>query len=200
MRRFIFLVTILLIFIFQGMAQSVERIEKITLGGGCFWCTAAIFESVKGVSSVVSGYSGGQTENPTYREVTSGITGHAEVVQMTFDTSVVSVKELLQIFFATHDPTTLNRQGADVGTQYRSVVFYSNEQQRDDADVIIKLLTSEKIFRLPIVTQIEPLKNFFEAEDYHQEYFKNNAQQPYCRVVINPKFTKFKKEFNNYLK
>lgn len=182
------------------MAQNNNQTETATFGGGCFWCTEAVFESVKGVTDVVSGYSGGTVKNPAYREVTTGLTGHAEVVQITFNPAEVSYRQLLQIFFATHDPTTLNRQGADVGTQYRSVVFYHSAQQKADAQEMIRLLTSERVYDAPIVTQVEPAMPFYKAEAYHQEYFQNNPSQPYCRVVINPKVMKFRKEFAEWLK
>ena len=184
----------------RGMAQNNNQTETATFGGGCFWCTEAVFESVKGVTDVVSGYCGGTVKNPAYREVTTGTTGHAEVVQISFNPVVVSYRQLLQIFFATHDPTTLNRQGADVGTQYRSVIFYHSAQQKADAREIISLLTSERVFDAPIVTQLEAAMPFYKAEAYHQEYFQNNPSQPYCRVVINPKVAKFRKEFAEWLK
>lgn len=173
---------------------------KATFGGGCFWCTEAIYERVNGVLSVVSGYSGGSMKNPSYKQVCSGETGHAEVVQITYDPSIVSYYELLEIFFKTHDPTTLNRQGADVGTQYRSVVFYHNEKQKEQAEEIIAALEGEKIWKSPVVTEISPLMEFYEAEDYHQEYFDNNSSQPYCSAVIQPKIDKFSKIFREKLK
>jgi peptide-methionine (S)-S-oxide reductase len=185
---------------FWGMSQNEKKTETATFGGGCFWCTEAIYESIQGVEKVVSGYSGGKISNPTYREVTSGLTGHAEVIQITFNPTEVSYKQLLQVFFATHDPTTLNRQGADVGTQYRSAIFYHNQKQKEEADNVIKLLTSQKVFDTPIVTTLEAAMPFYVAEDYHQNYYKLNAQQPYCRAVINPKMNKFKKEFGELLK
>ena len=185
---------------FWGMSQNEKKTETATFGGGCFWCTEAVYESIKGVKKVVSGYSGGIIKNPTYREVTSGLTGHAEVVQITFNPAEVSYKQLLQVFFATHDPTTLNRQGADVGTQYRSAIFYHNSKQKEEAENIIDLLTSQKVFDTPIVTTLEALLAFYVAEDYHQDYYKLNAEQPYCRAVINPKMNKFKKEFGALLK
>ncbi len=174
--------------------------EKATFGNGCFWCTEAIFERVKGVLSVVSGYSGGSVKNPGYKEVCSGITGHAEVVQITFDPSVLTYIELLEIFFKTHDPTTLNRQGADVGTQYRSVIFYHNKIQRETAEEIILELNKEKIWSNPIVTEITEFSIFYPGEDYHQEYFENNSNQGYCRMVIQPKVDKFSKVFKEKLK
>lgn len=174
--------------------------EKATFGNGCFWCTEAIFEKVKGVTSVVSGYSGGSVKNPGYKEVCTGMTGHAEVVQITFDPTVLPYVELLEIFFKTHDPTTLNRQGADVGTQYRSAIFYHNESQRKTAEEIISALNKEKIWNDPIVTEITEFSIFYPGEDYHQEYFENNSNQGYCRMVIQPKVDKFSKVFKEKLK
>ena len=168
-------------------------------GGGCFWCTEAVFEELAGVEDVVSGYAGG--DGPaTYKEVCSGTTGHAEVVRITFDPTAVSYRELLTVFFATHDPTTLNRQGADVGTQYRSVIFYADQEQKQAAEEVIARLTAEKVFRDPIVTEVSPLPKFHLAEDYHQDYYANNANQGYCQVVINPKLAKFRKQFADQLK
>ena len=174
--------------------------ELATLGGGCFWCTEAVFTQLHGVEKVESGYSGGTVPNPTYREVCSGLTGHAEVAQITFDPQTISYREVLEVFFATHDPTTLNRQGADVGTQYRSVIFYHNDAQKQIAAQVILELNAAKIWDAPIVTAVEPLKVFYRAEDYHQEYFANNANQPYCQVVISPKVIKFRQKFANKLK
>lgn len=200
MNRLVLLIVLMIGFNIGGMSQNENKTETATFGGGCFWCTEAVFEQVKGVVKVVSGYSGGKISNPTYREVTSGLTGHAEVIQITFDSSVVSYRQLLQIFFATHDPTTLNRQGADTGTQYRSVIFYHSIKQKEAAESIIKALTNERVFDGPIVTQLEAAVAFYMAEDYHQNYFRNNAQQPYCRVVIHPKMNKFRKDFADWLK
>jgi peptide-methionine (S)-S-oxide reductase len=177
-----------------------DKSEIATFGGGCFWCVEAIFERVNGVHQVESGYSGGHVINPDYKMVTSGTTGHAEVIQITFDPEVVSYLELLEIFFKTHDPTTLNRQGADVGTQYRSIVLYHNEQQNKLAREIIQDLDSEGIWNNPIVTNVEPFEEFYSAEAYHQEYFENNPNQGYCRLVINPKVEKFEKVFKEKLK
>ena len=177
-----------------------DKLEIATFGGGCFWCVEAIFERVNGVQQVESGYSGGHVINPDYKMVTSGTTGHAEVVQITFDPEVVSYLELLEIFFKTHDPTTLNRQGADAGTQYRSIVLYHNEQQNKLAREIIQDLDSEGIWNNPIVTTVEPFEEFYSAEAYHQEYYENNPNQGYCRVVINPKVEKFEKLFKEKLK
>jgi peptide-methionine (S)-S-oxide reductase len=177
-----------------------EKMEKATFGGGCFWCVEAIFERVNGVHGVESGYSGGHVANPDYKQVTSGTTGHAEVVQISFDPDVVSYVELLEIFFKTHDPTTLNRQGADVGTQYRSIVLYHNDQQRALVSELIKKLDEEEIWSDPIVTTVEPFDAFYSAEAYHQEYFENNPNVGYCRLVINPKVEKFEKVFKEKLK
>ena len=177
-----------------------DKFEIATFGGGCFWCVEAIFERVNGVHQVESGYSGGHIINPDYKMVTSGTTGHAEVIQITFDPEVVSYLELLEIFFKTHDPTTLNRQGADVGTQYRSIVLYHNEQQNKLAREIIEDLDSEGIWNNPLVTTVEPFEEFYSAEAYHQEYFENNPNQGYCRLVINPKVEKFEKVFKEKLK
>lgn len=174
--------------------------ELATFAGGCFWCTEAIFDQVKGVESVVSGYSGGHVINPSYREVTRGTTGHAEAIQITYNPDVISYIELLEIFFKTHDPTTLNRQGADVGTQYRSAVFYHSDAQRKEAMEIIDALNKEEIWKNPIVTEVTEFSNFYPAEDYHQEYYENNPNQGYCRIVIQPKLEKFEKVFKDKLK
>ena len=184
----------------QGNNLMKDKFEIATFGGGCFWCVEAIFERVNGVHQVESGYSGGHVINPDYKMVTSGTTGHAEVIQITFDPEVVSYLELLEIFFKTHDPTTLNRQGADVGTQYRSIVLYHNEQQNKLAREIIQDLDSEVIWNNPIVTTVEPFEEFYSAEAYHQEYYENNPNQGYCRLVINPKVEKFEKVFKEKLK
>ena len=177
-----------------------DKYEIATFGGGCFWCVEAIFERVNGVHQVESGYSGGHVINPDYKMVISGNTGHAEVVQITFDPEVVSYLELLEIFFKTHDPTTLNRQGADVGTQYRSIVLYHTEQQNKLARNILQDLDSEGIWNNPIVTTVEPFEEFYSAEAYHQEYYENNPNQGYCRLVINPKIEKLEKVFKEKLK
>lgn len=172
--------------------------ENITIGGGCFWCTEAVFQQVNGVNSVVSGYTGGNAPGkPTYREICSGLTGHAEVVQVTFDPSIITLYDILQIFMTTHDPTTLNRQGADVGTQYRSVIYYSNDDQRKTAENLLKDLAP--LYDKPIVTELSPLGVFYEAEDYHQDYYKNNSSQGYCQVVINPKLAKLRKLYADKL-
>ena len=174
--------------------------EKATLGGGCFWCTEAVFDELKGVEDVVSGYTGGHVPNPTYRQVCSGTTGHAEVVQVTFDPEVISYRDILEIYFTIHDPTTLNRQGADVGTQYRSVIFYHDDEQRAVAERVISDLESEGIWSDPIVTEVAAFDEFYVAEDYHQNYFRNNGFQPYCQVIIAPKVAKFRKEHLDRLK
>lgn len=177
-----------------------KNLEVATFGSGCFWCTEAIFERVKGVQSVISGYSGGTTDNPTYEEVCSGITGHAECTQIYFDPSVITYDELLEIFWKTHDPTTLNRQGNDIGTQYRSVIFYHNEEQKRKAEFYKKKLEEEKIWEKPIVTEIVEFKKFYPAEDYHQNYYERNPNQGYCAFVITPKIEKFEKIFKEKLK
>lgn len=174
--------------------------EIITLGNGCFWCTEAIFQQVKGVTKVTSGYSGGHVENPTYEEVCEKTTGHAEVLQVEFDTTEVTIDEILEIFWQTHDPTTLNRQGNDVGPQYRSVVFYHNAHQKERAEYFKKKLDESGAFGNPIVTAIEPYTNFYVAENYHQDYYNKNGNQPYCYFVIRPKLEKFEKAFKDKMK
>ncbi|MEP7338549.1 MAG: peptide-methionine (S)-S-oxide reductase MsrA [Acidobacteriota bacterium] len=174
--------------------------EIATLGGGCFWCVETVFNQLRGVESAISGYEGGDTTNPTYKEICYGDTGHAEVVQVTFDPQVVSFKEILEVFFTVHDPTTLNRQGADVGTQYRSVIFYHSPEQRAVAEQVIAELTAAGIWRDPIVTELTAATEFYPAEDYHQEYFANNPNQPYCRMVVEPKVVKFRQKFLEKLK
>ena len=177
-----------------------NNLHTATLAGGCFWCLEAVFDDIKGVHSVESGYAGGHIDNPTYRAVCNGDTGHAEVVQVHFDPSVVSYRDLLNVFFAIHDPTTLNRQGADVGTQYRSAIFYHNDDQKMIAEEFIESLNSQKIWDNPIVTEVSPLDKFYMAEDYHQEYFARNPYQPYCQAVVAPKVSKFRKHFLEMLK
>lgn len=174
--------------------------EILTLGGGCFWCIEAVFNMVKGVSQVESGYSGGQTSNPTYKEVCTGNTGHAEVVQITYDLAVISMRDLLEIFFIVHDPTQLNRQGPDVGTQYRSVIFYRTPEQKLVAEQTLRELEEKKIYPEGVVTQLVPFVIFYRAENYHQEYYRLNGTQPYCRAVIAPKIAKFRKMFHDRLK
>jgi peptide-methionine (S)-S-oxide reductase len=177
-----------------------RNLETATLAGGCFWCLEAVFDEIRGVESVESGYAGGHVQDPTYREVCGGDTGHAEVVQIKFDPSVVSYRDLLSVFFAIHDPTTLNRQGADVGTQYRSAIFYHSPAQKETAETLIRELDEQKIWNGPIVTEVTPLGNFHMAEDYHQEYFARNPYQPYCQAVVAPKVTKFRKHYLELLK
>lgn len=177
-----------------------DKLHSITLGGGCFWCIEAVYNSLKGVVKVVSGYSGGKLDHPTYREVCSGETGHAEVAQITYDPKIISAEALLKVFFTVHDPTSLNRQGADVGTQYRSVIFFHDKDQQELATALINALNKAKVYDRPIVTQVEPLLNFFPAEDYHQDYFKLHKNEPYCRMVIQPKMEKFEKVFKDQLK
>ncbi len=184
----------------KTMSEQNSNLETATFGSGCFWCTEAIFERVKGVSSVVSGYSGGSVANPTYKEVCNGTTGHAECTQITFDPAVITYDELLEIFWKMHDPTTLNRQGNDVGTQYRSVIFYHNDDQKQKAEFYKKKLNDEKIWDKPIVTEITKFEKFYPAEDYHQEYYENNPNQGYCAYVITPKVEKFEKIFKDKLK
>ena len=174
--------------------MNEEQYQVATLGGGCFWCLEAVFEQLRGVKQVVSGYSGGRVPNPGYKQVCRGNTGHAEVVQITFDPEVITYRQLLQVFFDVHDPTTLNRQGGDVGPQYRSVIFYHDEEQRKTAEDVMKALGKEGRWNDPIVTELTPLEAFYEAEDYHQEYYRENPVQPYCRVVIAPKVAKFRKK------
>jgi peptide-methionine (S)-S-oxide reductase len=178
----------------------MNTLELATFGSGCFWCTEAIFLRLKGVESVKSGYSGGKVKNPSYREICSGLTGHAEVVQISYNPSLVSFEELLEVFWNTHDPTTLNKQGADEGTQYRSVIFYHNEEQKKLAEEYIIQLAASGIFKKPIVTEISPLGEFYKAEDYHQDYYALNQSQGYCQFVIRPKVEKLKKQFKNKLK
>ena len=180
--------------------ETNDNMEQATFGGGCFWCTEAVFQRVDGVEKVVSGYSGGQIKNPSYREICTGRTGHAEVIQITFNPEKVSYSELLEIFFNTHDPTTLNRQGNDVGTQYRSVIFYHNEKQQETANRVKEKLDEAGIWDDKIVTEISPIENFYIAEDYHQNYYNNNKNQPYCRIVITPKIEKFEKVFGEIAK
>lgn len=177
-----------------------KKMDTATLGNGCFWCTEAVFQDLKGVVSVASGYSGGHTENPNYKEVCSGNTGHAECLQIVFDPSVISYEELLEVFWKTHDPTTLNRQGNDIGTQYRSVIFYHSEEQKKIAVTYKEQLIRSMAFAKPIVTLIEPFEKFYKAEDYHQNYFNLNGNVPYCQYVVAPKVEKFKKEFKAKLK
>ena len=178
----------------------MENLETATLAAGCFWCVEAVFDDLVGVEDVVSGYSGGHTENPTYKEVCSETTGHAEVVQIRFDPTVLSYADLLRVYFTVHDPTQLNRQGNDIGTSYRSAIFYHSDEQRRTAEEIIAEITAEGIYDNLIVTEVTPFDKFYPAEDYHQEYFANNPSQPYCAAVVAPKVAKFRKKFANRLK
>ena len=177
-----------------------ESKSLATFGNGCFWCTEAIFERLKGVENVVPGYTGGASVNPTYKEVCSGLSGHAEVIQMTYDPKIITYRELLEVFFDTHDPTTLNRQGNDIGTQYRSAIYYHDDLQKVDAQKIIEQLTLEKVYDDEIVTEITKLDKFYLAENYHNDYYNNNKEQGYCRVVINPKLEKFVKKYSSKIK
>lgn len=178
---------------------NAENLEVATLGAGCFWCVEAVFQELEGVQSVISGYTGGHKQNPTYKEVCTGTTGHNEVAQVTFDPSVISFEEILEVFWATHDPTTLNRQGYDVGTQYRSGIYYNNESQKTIAEKSKKEI-APTLWDAPIVTEIEPLGDFYIAEDYHQNFYTLNPNYGYCRAIINPKVNKFRKQFKDKLK
>lgn len=180
--------------------QTEKNLEKATFGAGCFWCVEAIYEIVEGIEYVESGYSGGHVENPSYKEVTGGKTGHAEVARIHFDPKVISYAELLEVLWHTHNPTTLNRQGNDVGPQYRSVIFYHNEEQKEIAEKSLKKTDESGLWEDPIVTEIQPLENYYVAENYHQNYFENNPNAGYCSIVIAPKVAKFKKEFDHLLK
>lgn len=177
-----------------------QQVETATFGTGCFWCTEAQFSELKGVLKVESGYSGGITKNPTYKEVCTGLTGHAEVVHIQYDPSVISFDELLEAFWVAHDPTQLNRQGNDIGTQYRSVIFYHNEEQRQKAEDYKQRLNNENVFEQPVVTEITPFDVFYKAEDYHQGYFSRNGHEPYCAMVVRPKLEKFRKVFKTKLR
>lgn len=174
--------------------------QLATLGTGCFWCTEAIFKRLKGILSVESGYSGGNVNNPTYEQVSRGDTGHAEVIQIVFDPTQISFKKLLDVFFKTHDPTTLNQQGADIGTQYRSVIFYHDSEQQQQSEAYIKDLNDNNIFKSPVVTQVVPYTKFYKAENYHQDFYNNNQTYPYCRIVIDPKLDNFIRDFEQDLK
>ena len=184
----------------ESTTNPTSALETATLGGGCFWCTEAVMNDVRGVERVVSGYAGGHVPDPTYEQVCTGTTGHAEVVQVTFDPAVVSYRDVLRIFFATHDPTTPNRQGADVGPQYRSIILTASDEQRRVAEEVIAELEREGVWDAPIVTQVEPLTAFYPAETYHHRYFDRNPRQPYCQVVIAPKVAKFRSGFAEMLK
>ena len=208
--KIFFLINILTVFILfyngkigKPTKQSIimkEATELATFGGGCFWCIEAVFAEIKGVINVESGYSGGIVRNPSYKEVTTGTTGHAEVVQITYDPLIISYELLLKIFFYVHDPTTLNRQGADIGTQYRSAIFYHNDDQKELANNMIEKLNKENIYNNKIVTKVSPMISFFRAEEYHQGYFNKNPDAGYCSIVIQPKMKKFRDEFSTYLK
>lgn len=199
------IITLMLLLVVSGQSHSQQKektmnYEVATLGAGCFWCVEAIYQRLEGVEKVESGYSGGNVKNPSYEQVCTGRTGHAEVIQLTFDPKKISYKELLEVFFRTHDPTTLNRQGNDVGTQYRSVIFYHTDEQRKIAEQVKKETEQAKIWDDPIVTEISPFTAFYKAEEYHQNYYNQNSYKPYCMLVINPKLNKFRKEFGGKLK
>lgn len=199
MKRILFLALLFIGFIDEVSAKEASMKQEVaTFGGGCFWCLEAVFEETRGVLDVVSGYAGGEVKNPTYEQVCSGTTGHAEVVQITFDPTIISYEELLKIFWLIHDPTTLNRQGNDVGTQYRSVIFYHDEKQKEQAQASMKTFSSK--FIKPIVTEVKPLEVFYKAEAYHQDYFKNNPTQGYCVFVVSPKVQHFKHEYKDLVK
>jgi peptide-methionine (S)-S-oxide reductase len=205
MKKFkIIILTLVGVLAFQASALHAQskpaHAEKATFGMGCFWCSEAIFQRLKGVTKVQSGYAGGAVKNPTYQDVCTGNTGHAEVIQVTFNPSVISYTELLEIFWKMHDPTTLNQQGADVGTQYRSVVFYHNAAQKQLAEAYKTELNKQKVYPNPIVTAVDPYSNFYVAENYHQNYFNLNGSKPYCRMVIQPKVDKLEKVFKQKLK
>lgn len=184
----------------KNKMKTEPNLETIVIGGGCYWCVEAVYENLIGVKSVVSGFSGGTVNNPTYDEVSSGRTGAAEVVQITYDANVTNLSEIFKVFFTVHDPTTLNKQGADVGTQYRSVIFYKDENQKLAAQTIINALKKAKVYKSPIFTTLEPFSRFYKAEEYHQNYYENNKNQPYCQMVIQPKIKKFEKVFKDRLK
>ncbi len=194
------LINIFIVLIMTMEGVMAQNNKTVTFGAGCFWCVEAAFQRIKGVDRVVSGYMGGSNEKPTYKEVCTGLTGHAEVVQVIYNPDKVSFTELLQVFFVVHDPTTLNRQGADVGTQYRSAIFYHTLQQREDAEIVIEKLNSSGIYDSPIVTEIIEYSEFYPAEDYHTDYYNINKSQPYCSMVITPKLRKVEKELKDLLK
>ena len=205
MKKVRFVLPLILILTISLSAQKNKKnmndqLAVATFGNGCFWCTEAIFQQLKGVETVLPGYTGGQVKNPTYKEVCTGSTGHAEAIQITYDPVVISYRELLDVFFYTHDPTTLNRQGGDVGTQYRSAIFFHNKEQESDAKTIIAQLTEEGVYDDPIVTEVSPIDVFYQAEDYHRNYYNNNKNQGYCRAVINPKLDKFMKKYGSKTK
>ena len=208
--RYLLIIPVFLIQMGMGQKQNEikmnmntdepKKLEKATLGAGCFWCVEAVYQQLKGVKSVTSGYSGGHVKKPSYREVTTGKTGHAEAVQITYDPGKISFSELLEVFWKTHDPTTLNRQGPDIGTQYRSVIFYHNEDQKRIAEESKEKMDQKGYYKKPIVTEVVPFKNFYLAEDYHQDFYKNNPGQPYCRAWIDPKMEKLQDQFGRLLK
>ena len=205
MKKFkIILSVVLFTFMVQACAQKRQKMNDqlavATFGNGCFWCTEAIFQQLKGVESVYPGYTGGHVKNPSYREVCTGNTGHAEAIQIKYDPQVISYRELLDVFFYTHDPTTLNRQGNDIGTQYRSAIFYHDPGQKEEAEKIIGQLTAEEVYEDPIVTEVTAFEVFYMAEDYHKNYYNNNKNQGYCRAVINPKLDKFMKKYGSMTK
>ncbi len=185
-------------FIQNDVKKGKVANDTITLGGGCYWCVEAVYERLDGVVDVYSGFSGGSIENPTYEQVCTGRTGHAEVVQIAFDSTITTVKDILEVFFVVHDPTTLNKQGHDVGTQYRSVIFYHSDAQKVIAKEVISALEKEKVFNAPIVTAVQPMTVFYEAEDYHQDYYEKNPDQSYCQLVVRPKVEKFEKVFGKH--
>lgn len=180
--------------------EALNNLEKATFGAGCFWCIEAVFQQLKGVENVVSGYTGGHIKNPTYEEVCSGATGHAEVAQITYNPKIISFEDLLEVFFNTHDPTTLNKQGGDVGTQYRSAIFYHNEAQKELAELYIKKINESNTFKDPVVTEVTPLKEFYIAEENHQNFYNRNTSQPYCSYVVRPKVEKMKNLYKDKLK
>ncbi|MDX1617562.1 MAG: peptide-methionine (S)-S-oxide reductase MsrA [Balneolaceae bacterium] len=184
----------------ENASMNNENLKKATLGAGCFWCVEAVFEELKGVETVKAGYAGGEVENPTYRQVSYGNTGHAEVARIVYDPEIISFEQLLEVFWHTHNPTTLNRQGPDVGPQYRSAIFYHNQEQKEIAEKSLKKTDQSDLWEDPIVTEISPLKNYSEAEDYHQNYYKNNPNAGYCQAIIAPKLKKFRKDFSHLLK
>lgn len=181
-------------------SKMLVNMEIATLANGCFWCTEAIFQQLKGVTKVASGYTGGSLKNPTYKDICTGKTGHAEAIQIEFDSNIITFQEILEVFFSTHDPTTLNRQGYDVGTQYRSAIFYNSVEQKEISEIFIETLSNANVFEDPIVTEITPLGVFYQAEDYHQNYYNNNKTQGYCVAVINPKLEKFIKNYGDKIK
>jgi peptide-methionine (S)-S-oxide reductase len=184
----------------QNTQSGNNNLQVATLAGGCFWCLEAVYDDLKGVEDVVSGYSGGSAQNPSYEQVSTGRTGHAETVQVTFDPAVISYEDILHIFFSIHNPTTLNRQGADVGTQYRSAIFYHNDEQKATAERVMQEIEDAGVWDAPLVTELKPYEAFYKAEEYHQEYFRKNPYQPYCQVVIAPMVSKFRKQYYERLK